>query len=57
MNTIKKFSLPDDWNLNSTVMLLHERHISRYGTLQLYSNMYYRQPANFEAYTYIAGVM
>ena len=28
MNSIKKFTLPEDWSLESPVMLLHERHPS-----------------------------
>jgi beta-mannosidase len=28
MNSVKKFSLPEDWSLESPVMLLHERHPS-----------------------------
>jgi len=57
MNTIKKFAKELDWSLNSTVMLLHERHVSRYSTLELYSNMYYKPAADFEKYTYQTGVM
>lgn len=33
MNTIKKFAKDVDLSLNSTVMLLHERHVSRYEVL------------------------
>jgi beta-mannosidase len=26
MNSVKKFSLPEDWSLDSPVMLMHEKH-------------------------------
>mmetsp|Transcript_7617 Transcript_7617/g.6977 ORF Transcript_7617/g.6977 Transcript_7617/m.6977 type:complete len:264 (+) Transcript_7617:469-1260(+) len=57
MNSIKKFSLPEDWSLDSSVMLTHERHPSQYGNIMHYVDLYYQSPATFEFTTYVCQAM
>lgn len=55
MNSIKKFTLPEDWSLESPVMLLHERHPTQYNTLTYYMQKYYKDvSSSFEMTTYVS---
>jgi beta-mannosidase len=54
MNTIKKFSIPEDWSLTSPVMQLHERHASGFGNLQYYLSLYYQNVTDFEMFVYVS---
>lgn len=37
-----------DRKYESTVLLSHEKHSSRFGTIQMYINQYMRKSINFE---------
>lgn len=65
MNSIKKFTLPEDRELHSEVMLSHQRCMSdarkdkEYGNrlIQWYMERMYRTPKDFESYLYVAQLL
>jgi len=57
MNTIKKFSIPSDWNLNSRTMQAHERHASHYVTFEMYMKEYFRPTTSFEGLVYASQIL
>lgn len=65
MNTIKKFTNPEDRHLHSVVILSHqrcmtdERRDKEYGNrlIQWYMERQYKQPKDFENYIYVAQLL
>ncbi|MEW6194072.1 MAG: glycoside hydrolase family 2 protein [Bacteroidota bacterium] len=65
MNSIKKFTNPEDRDLHSEVMLSHQRCMSderrdkEYGNrlIQWYMDRQFNQPKDFENYIYVAQVL
>ncbi len=56
-NTVKKFSIPEDWNYLSPIMQHHQRAMGGNQVLDKYMNMYYRYPKDFETYLYVSQLM
>jgi len=65
INSINKFTLPEDRNLDSEVMLSHQRSMSdnrrdkRFGNrlIKAYMEKYYQEPKNFESYLYVSQLL
>ncbi len=57
MSSVKKFTLPEDWDIHSKVMLTHQKHRIGYPVIDKYINWYYRFPKDFEAYLYVSQVL
>jgi beta-mannosidase len=56
-NTVKKFSVPEDWNYLSPVMQHHQRASGGNQVLDKYMRMYYKYPKDFETYLYVSQLM
>ncbi len=56
MSSVKKFTLEEDWDINSPVMLMHQKHRIGYPVIDKYFNWYYKKPKDFEAYLYLSQV-
>lgn len=57
MNSIKKFTLPEDRAINSEVMKLHQKHKIGYPVIDKYQKWYYKDPKNFESYLLVSQLM
>ena len=57
LESIKKYALPEDYDIESEVMRHHQR--SRIGnvTIKEYMDKYYQKPANFEKFIYVGQVL
>lgn len=55
--TVKSYTIPEDWNIESEVMMSHQR--SGIGNLRIrdYLNMYYKTPKDFESFLYVGQVL
>jgi beta-mannosidase len=64
-NSIKKFSIPEDWSLQSDVMHAHQRSMADEGRDKDYGNrlintyleMNFNTPKNFETYLYVVQAL
>lgn len=56
-NTVKKYTLPEDWNIESEVMASHQR--SGIGNLRIrqYMEQHYQIPENFEQLLYVGQLL
>ena len=57
MSSIKKFSVASDWDIESFVNVLHERHPQGWPNLHHYMDTYYRPISDFENFVYGTMVM
>lgn len=55
--SIKKFALPEDYNIESDVMLHHQRSAIGNTAIKDYMKMYYHVPDNFEKFLYVGQVL
>lgn len=55
--TVKSYTLPEDWDIESEVMAAHQR--SGIGNLRIrdYMKMYYKTPKDFQSFLYTGQVM
>jgi beta-mannosidase len=55
--TVKSYTIPEDWDIESDVMMSHQR--SGIGNLRIrdYLNMYYKTPKDFETFLYVGQVL
>ena len=56
-NTVRKFTVPGDWNYLSPIMQHHQRAMGGNQVLDKYMKMYYHYPKDFETYLYVSQVM
>lgn len=56
MSTVDKFTTPEDRDINSEVMLAHQKHRIGYPVIDKYMNWYYQKPKDFEAYLYVSQI-
>ncbi len=56
-NTVKKYALPEDFDIESEVMAAHQR--SGIGNLRIkeYMSWYYKEPKDFEHFLYVGQVL
>ena len=57
LSTIKKFSVKKDWQLNSDVMLSHQKHPRGNTLIQEYMNREYNQPLDFKKFIYASQIL
>lgn len=57
MSTIKKYALPEDYDIFSDVMKSHQRSSIGNGTIEYYMLKQYRQPKDFESFLYVNQVL
>ncbi len=55
--SIKKFTLPDDWDIYSPVMNSHQRSSIGNKTIEKYLLWYYPKPKNFESFLYLSQLL
>ncbi len=55
--TIKTFSIPEDWNVNSEVMLSHQKHPIGNQLIKQYLQRYYQMPKNFKSFLYLSQLL
>ena len=55
--TVEAYTIPDDWDIESPVMMAHQR--SGYGNLRIrdYMQMYYKIPKDFQSFLYVSQVL
>ncbi len=56
-SSIKKFTIPEDWSIDSPVMKLHQKHRIGYPVIDKYMHWYYQKPKDFQAYIYVSQVL
>lgn len=57
LSTIGKFTSPQDCQLNSPVMKVHQKHPVGYETIEEYMIRDYRKPVSFEMYDYVSQLV
>jgi len=57
LNSIKKFTLPEDRTINSEVMKLHQKHRIGYPVIDKYIKWYYKWPKDFESYLLVSQLL
>lgn len=57
LTSVKQYTIPEDWDLNSTVMLLHQKHPRGNALIKKYMESWYSPPKNFEAFLYLSQVL
>ena len=55
--TVKAFTIPEDWRINSEVMKAHKRSGSGNSLIKSYMDMYYREPKDFKSLLYVGQVL
>ena len=55
--TVKKYALPEDYDIESEVMRHHQRSTIGNVTIKEYMDLYYRKPLNFEKFLYVGQVL
>ncbi len=53
LKTVKKYALPEDYDINSEVMKSHQRSFIGNGAIKRYMDNYYRNPKDFESFLYV----
>jgi len=57
LKSVKKYSLETDWDIESPVMKLHQKHSRGNGLIKKYMLQHYRQPKDFGAFLYLSQVL
>lgn len=57
LESIKKYALPEDYDIESEVMCHHQRSKIGNVTIKEYMDKYYRKPADFEKFIYVGQVL
>ena len=57
IRTVKSFSLPEDFGLNTPVMEHHQRNGSANDKIKWYMEQYYRVPEDFETFLYVGQLL
>lgn len=53
LKTVKKYTVPEDYDINSEVMKSHQRSFIGNGAIKRYMDNYYRHPKDFESFLYV----
>jgi len=54
METIRRFSEPGDWDEDSDVMDVHQKHVNGNAKIKRFTSQFYPKPADFEEFLYIS---
>ncbi|MCU4174768.1 beta-mannosidase [Carboxylicivirga sp. N1Y90] len=57
LKTVKKYALPEDYDINSEVMKSHQRSFIGNDAIKRYMDNYYREPKDFESFLYVGLVL
>lgn len=57
MSTVRKYAVPEDYNIHSDVMKSHQRSSIGNGTIEYYMLKEYKQPKDFESFLYVNHVL
>ena len=57
LETIKKYAIPEDYDIESPVMRHHQRSSIGNVTIKNYMDKYYRKPVDFEKFIYVGQVL
>jgi beta-mannosidase len=57
MKTIKKYALPEDYDISSEVMKSHQRSFGGNKKIKYYMDQYFREPKDFESFIYTGLVL
>jgi beta-mannosidase len=57
MSTIRKYALPEDYDIYSEVMKSHQRSSNGNGTIEYYMLKEYNKPEDFESFLYVNHVL
>ncbi len=57
MKTIRSFSEPEDWNIYSRVMEMHQRNADANGRIMMYMSKTFLYPASFEMVVYASQLL
>lgn len=55
--SVKRYSIPDDWHIDSEVMKLHQKHPRGNQLITQYMLEEYRQPKDFESFLYMSQIV
>ncbi|TRX61911.1 glycoside hydrolase family 2 protein [Carboxylicivirga sp. M1479] len=53
LKTVKKYTTPKDYDINSEVMKSHQRSFIGNGAIKRYMDNYYKNPKDFESFLYV----
>ncbi len=53
LKTVKKYTIPEDYDINSEVMKSHQRSFIGNGAIKRYMDNYYRNPKDFKSFLYV----
>lgn len=57
IQTVRKYALPEDYDINSAVMKSHQRSSIGNGTIEYYMLKEFRRPKDFESFLYVNHVL
>ncbi len=57
IDTVKRFTIPDDWNIDSEVMKAHQRSGTGNRKILRYMSHYYKVPRRFDQFLYLSQVL
>lgn len=56
-SSVKRYSLPEDWSIDSEVMKVHQKHPRGNQLIATYTNRSYHAPKDFESFLYLSQVV
>ena len=57
LSSVEKYSLPEDWSIDSEVMKVHQKHPRGNQLIATYSERSYHPPKDFESFLYLSQVV
>lgn len=57
IDSVKRYTEPEDWDLMSEVMLLHQKHPRGNALIKKYMESMYSTPKNFEGFLYLSQLL
>ncbi|ELR72155.1 Beta-mannosidase [Fulvivirga imtechensis AK7] len=57
LTSVKQYTIPEDWDLNSDVMLLHQKHPRGNALIKKYMELWYNAPKDFGAFLYLSQIL
>lgn len=57
LESVKRYTKPEDWSIESEVMQLHQKHPRGNGIIHKYLLEHFRVPKNFESFLYLSQLL
>mgnify|MGYP006274038049 CR=1 FL=1 len=57
MPSVRRYTQPEDWSIDSAVMQLHQKHPRGNGIIKKYLLQEYREPVDFASFLYLSQVL